>query len=978
MVSLNDLGGLSSGLSTTNAESLYKRLDPLGKGSLSVDDFATLYAELADQVHQNTTNPFSASLSGMAQPTTFMNFHRTIFLDNFLAVREKAVSVFTQLDTDGSGSVSKQEFIDGLNGTNTTPSDPTTPLAILQTATAQSQAFLAKYDTTGKGYLTQDDLTAAYKADPTLGDVNNVAQIFSELDINKTGHISAGDLNTNAVLNEIATQLQGKFGTGTPATISIGQLTTDQISQLPWTLDTLKSWSSDQGATLTNSDLMNGVLNDAHTRLVSGQSGQDANGDGVVTLSEVLATELSSVLKASTTPQSNSSSSSNSNTTPSSTPSTSGSSPAQLLQQAQTDAKTQMAVYDTTNQGYFTLDNVVAAWTKDPTLGDPTTASSVFQTLDLNNDGQITQSELVAGNFASNIADQFAALMTGATQTTLTNNGTTLPLSTLDNVTQTLLPWTADTIKAWDTDGDGALSRQEIMKGALDMAQRVMATYDVNNTGQFTKTDVQSVLDNASNTTQTADAVIKQWDANGDGNVTFQDVMATTLSYLEGLTPDKLTLPAQSTTITSQSTLTTAQTWASNVLSLFDTDKKGYITLTDIANLYAKQPSLGDVTQAADTLNQWDIDGDGQVTQAELAAFNAGDQLKTRIMNWLDPQNSGSFSIGALTSAQLAAMPYSSDQLKSWDTNNDGTLSSSELATGLVQDATSILNQYDTSKKGYFTQADIQAVLDANPTANQGLTAQSVMSYWDINGDGQVNMAEILSGMNGYITDNLNKTPVTPNSVYKDAQTNAQTTMNEFDTSGQGFITAADVAAAYTANSSLGDPTQANSTIAAWDLNGDQQVTYDELVSGIELSGWANSLLSQLDPTNQGSIDVASLSQLKISMPAIPNANQVIAGWDENGDGKIDQTELVAGLRQQANQLIATFDLDKKGYFTLSDVQGSLGSSSQTTDPQLEAGNIMSQWDIDQDGRVTLSEALAGLAAGQAPPAIAGTTTPSA
>ena len=511
------------------------------------------------------------------------------------------------------------------------------------------------------------------------------------------------------------------------------------------------------------------------------------------------------------------------------------------------------------------------------------------------------------------------------------------------------------------------------MTGALDMAQHVMYAYDPGSTGQFTKADVQSALDKAGNTTQTADSVIAQWDANADGIVTFDDVMATTLSYLNALTPTQIAATPQSSTITAQSTLTTAQTWAANVLTLFDTDKKNFLTLTDIANLYAKQPSLGDVTQAADTLNKWDINGDGKITKDELAAFNAGDQLKTQIMNWLDPQRTGNINIASLTSKQLAALPYSSEQLKGWDSNQDGALSTDELVAGLTHDASGILSQYDTTDKGYFTQADIQSVLDANPDANQGLTAIDVMSYWDLDSDGKVSMAEILSGMSGYISDNQNKTPVTASSVYADAQTSAQTTIAQFDKAGKGFITAADVAAAYTANANLGDPSQAASTIAAWDFNNDQQVKTDELVSGIELSGWANSLLSQLDPNNLGYIDVAALSQLKISMPAIPNANQVIAGWDGNDDGKVDQTELVTGLKQQARQLIDTFDPANKGYFTLNDVQSALAETG-ASDTQLAAGNIMVQWDLDQDGRVTLSEAVAGLAAGQAPPSA--TSTP--
>ena len=958
MAVTNGMGSLASGLSSTSAQSLYKRLDPLGKGSLSIDDFAELYAELADQSHQSSTNLLNGNASGMLQPTSFVNVRRTIFVSDFLAVREKAIGVFTQLDTDGSGAVSKQEFLDGLDTSKTPPTDTTAPLSILKSVTAQSQAMLAKYDLYSKGYLTADDLTRAYKADPTLGDVNSVPQLFNQLDLKRQGKVNAGDLSTNALLNEMTHQLQAKWGADSKGTVDLAKLTRTDLSQFPWTLETLKGWSSDKGTTLTANDIMNGLLADARTRLVSGQSTQDANGDQIITLPEVLATELSSVLKAKTA-----------DPAPSSSDPQSPPSPATLLQKAQADAATQMKIYDGNNRGYFTLGDVQTAWSKDPTLGDPATAASIFQTLDLDGNGQMTVSELVSGNFASNIADQFAALMTAATKTDLSNNGSTLPLSTLDGVTQTLLPWSADTIKAWDQDKDGALSRQEIMSGTLDMAQHVMAAYDPDSKGQFTKADVQAALEKNGNSTQSADAVIKQWDANLDGSVTFEDVMATTLFYLNGLKAETLAAPPQSSTVSAQSTLSTAQTWASNVMALFDTDKKNYITLTDIATLYAKQPSLGDVTQAADTLAKWDLNGDGQVSQSELAAFNASDQLKTQIMGWLDPQKTGSITLAALTPQQRTALPYHADQLKAWDENTDGLLSSDELAKGMLADAATILRQYDSGNKGYFTRDDIQAVLDANSGSNQGLTADGVMSYWDINKDGQVGMAEILSGMSGYIADHRNTPPVTASSVYKDAQTSAQTTLTQFDQSGKGFITAADVAAAYSANSNLGDPAQADSTIAAWDLNNDQQVTYDELVSGIELSGWANSLLAQLDPANQGFIDVSQLAQLKIAMPAIPDANRVIAGWDGNGDGKIDQTELVSGLRAEANRLIQTFDQSNKGYFTLEDVQRVL-TQNGSSDKQLAAGNIMVQWDIDQNGKVTLSEVLAGLAAGQAPPAL--------
>ena len=153
------------------------------------------------------------------------------------------------------------------------------------------------------------------------------------------------------------------------------------------------------------------------------------------------------------------------------------------------------------------------------------------------------------------------------------------------------------------------------MAGTLNMAQHVMAAYDPDGKGQFTKDDVQTALDKAGNSTQTADAVIKQWDADLNGSVTFEDVMATTLFYMNGLKAETLASSVQSATISAESTLTTAQNWANNVLGLFDTDKKNYIALNDIANLYAKQPSLGDITQAADTMSRWDLNGDGQVNK---------------------------------------------------------------------------------------------------------------------------------------------------------------------------------------------------------------------------------------------------------------------------------------------------------------------------------------------------------------------------
>ncbi|MCX7315603.1 MAG: EF-hand domain-containing protein, partial [Hyphomicrobiales bacterium] len=296
--------------------------------------------------------------------------------------------------------------------------------------------------------------------------------------------------------------------------------------------------------------------------------------------------------------------------------------------------------------------------------------------------------------------------------------------------------------------------------------------------------------------------------------------------------------------------------------------------------------------------------------------------------------------------------------LKSWDTSGDGSLSADEINAGILKDAKGIMAQYDSSAKGYFDQADIQSVLDAHPDTNGGLTAKGVVTYWDTNSDGHVQLSDIVSGMSGYIAVNQSA-PVTASTIYQDALAKAQATLDTFDTARKGFITQADVAAAYRANAQLGNPDDAAGTIATWDQSNDGEVSLSELTSGIELSGLANQFMAQLDPTNHRS------PVRQISMPSIPDAARVIAGWDSNQDGQIGQDEIVTGLREQAKSYLARFDTANKGYFTLDDVQAGF-AITPPSNAALTPSGVMSQWDANRDSKVDLADILAGIAAGVA------------
>ena len=637
-----------------------------------------------------------------------------------------------------------------------------------------------------------------------------------------------------------------------------------------------------------------------------------------------------------------------------------------ILKQAQTDAQTALDTYDTAGKGYMTEADIAAVWTADPSKGDAAGAADAFKSLDLNGDGQTNLNELMANNFALKISEQLSTLLDPSAQGAIS-------VAALKTDTRTDLPFSMDQISAWDSNKDGWLSQQDVVSGVLQMAQGLVKTYDKSGKNYFDLADIKAAMaaNPSATSTQTADDVLKQWDVNGDGKVTLHEALAMTEFSLKDLTPSAIpTTPTDPATPPSDqikfagATLAAATDTAKQIMATFDLTGKGYIELGDIANAFIKNPSLGDVDSAIDRLTAWDVDGDGHVTLDEMVVNQSAHQVTKQIMAILDPQSTGAVGITALDSHNTAALPYDLATLKSWDTSGDGSLSADEINAGILKDAKAIMAQYDAAAKGYFDQADIQSVLDAHPDTNGGLTAKGVVTYWDTNSDGHVQLSDIVSGMSGYIAVNQSA-PVTASTIYQDALAKAQATLDTFDTGKKGFITQADVAAAYLANSQLGNPDDAANTIATWDQSNDGEVSLSELTSGIELSGLANQFMAQLDPTNQGYISTTSLDGVTISMPSIPDAARVIAGWDSNQDGQIGQDEIVTGLREQAKSYLARFDTANKGYFTLDDVQAGF-AKTPPTDATLTPSGVISQWDANQDSKVDLADILAGIAAGVA------------
>lgn len=74
-------------------------------------------------------------------------------------------------------------------------------------------------------------------------------------------------------------------------------------------------------------------------------------------------------------------------------------------------------------------------------------------------------------------------------------------------------------------------------------------------------------------------------------------------------------------TLSSISTATenaSATQLATNILAQFDVAGKNYITLSDIQNIYAVNPNMGDAAQEQKDFTQWDGNNDGRISHQEL------------------------------------------------------------------------------------------------------------------------------------------------------------------------------------------------------------------------------------------------------------------------------------------------------------------------------------------------------------------------
>jgi Ca2+-binding EF-hand superfamily protein len=274
---------------------------------------------------------------------------------------------------------------------------------------------------------------------------------------------------------------------------------------------------------------------------------------------------------------------------------------------------------------------------------------------------------------------------------------------------------------------------------------------------------------------------------------------------------------------------------ADALIAQYDVAGKGYVTLEDIAGAWINDPSLGDISQLANVVQAWDTNSDGKITREEVLSvftiMDAADALLGQMGQGAQDSDPAAppavIKIADVSDDQLTQLGVTRDDLNAWDANQNGALTRPELVEGLraltlqqapptpgAQDyAQAMLSTFDADKSGALGLAEFQqAVAGSNMDAS---AAQDAFDAWDANHDGGVDAAELTRGV--------------------DAARRASDLMAGYDPDKNGAFDIADIQRVLDETSDQTEQATAAELMAVWDLDGDGQVTTQEVVSGLML-----------------------------------------------------------------------------------------------------------------------------------------------
>lgn len=253
-----------------------------------------------------------------------------------------------------------------------------------------------------------------------------------------------------------------------------------------------------------------------------------------------------------------------------------------------------LAAYDVTGKGYITIDDIISKWLADPSLGDIANAGNAIEAWDADGDGKVTRDDIVSAYEMMDAADRVVTALGDVTTGRITVDNMQADALNALELTETQL-------KAWDSDGDGALTRNEVIDGLKLMQlaaqkdaeaaafQNLVQRYDSNANGSIDANELANTLGGVTLDEASLQSTFAAWDVDGNEQIDAAELQSGYSAIKD----------AQAT------------------IAAYDNAGKGYFDLADLERAIAENPTDGQGT-ATEILAAWDRDGDGKVSVQDV------------------------------------------------------------------------------------------------------------------------------------------------------------------------------------------------------------------------------------------------------------------------------------------------------------------------------------------------------------------------
>jgi len=527
-------------------------------------------------------------------------------------------------------------------------------------------------------------------------------------------------------------------------------------------------------------------------------------------------------------------------------------------------------------------------------LGSAASVETSFRKFDVNNDGNISMNELKTGL-----------------------NGSGMKFSDAD----------VDVIFAIaDLDGDNEISLPEFENllgtapsfGRVEDVKAAFYRFDANNDGSIDKDELKRMLKatGKSPSDQEVNTLFKKGDLDGDGKIDLQEFI-------------QLMFPK-----------------SSEILGKL---QKSFKSINDVKSAFRK----------------YDTDGDGHISRTELrqvmqnfseaevdSVFALGDMDQSGCIDYQEFITmmfaSASSTIKKL-SAQFRSVTDVKSAFKRIDINNDGQISRDELRTGMKltnEDLDLVFAIGDLDGDGEINIGEFIRVMSPSAAAalsrfrNSFSQIEDVISAFrlmDLNCDGALTKEELINGMNSF---GKQFTGEEVNSVFAMADINSDGEINYSEFVSMMFPSASSALAKFRRNHA--SVKNAKESFDSYDIDGDEEISYDELVTGMggEYSANEISAIFAMGDTDQD----GKINFLEFAKVMIPAANETLSKFWKSFSS-------ISSVRQAFQKL----DADKDGQISRQEVtQGMSSAGLKLTSAEVETLFILG--DRDNNGQIDFSE----------------------